>query len=1077
MSDKEYTLEELNYFRVCYITTSIIRDGLQSVFKQEWDRIHGWSLGPWKDTAKNGQDFFNMESPGSRRRNNRLLRIIQNGNTNEWDPTCFFFAILFSDSLGPLVSPTVAVNVDTLRVFRNGFFAHLSQASILETDFQANMKLVSNAFTALHLDTKQLQRIGNQRSFPTDELQQLREKISVLEEELQEPKSFMCLPPKPSHEVTERKSEADEIMRKFKDLQETSDDGSIVTVYAYGNPGCGKSQIARDVGKKLYDEAVAGDDQEGCTFVMTLNAESEQSMLDSYYKFARELGVTEYSLNSITVADSNLKPGQRISHLKTLVCAKVRHYSNWLIIFDNANELESLRNCCPDEEWGGCGKVLVTTQDSMNLPPCDPSCDCISLSRGMQMDDALSLLRRISRLSCDDEELEHSVVKALDSQALAIACAALYVRYLHAGLNVSGICTGSSTWKNYLKKLEMGKRHLTEKVYERTSNSYPLSMTSAVTIAVEKMVQNDVFRQVFLFLGLGAPEPIDLDIIVSFVTKQDPALDKDTTAADIAKCSLLIPLVKDDIPRTRIEVHQVVHDVFKRLLDKCSIEEFTALIQRYIETLSPFAEHNLFQFDLEFHISAKMMAPHLKSLTSYLGRPFNWISPDVSGDEKLELKNALLNFGDICSTHGHLGAAKTLFEHALKIASDESDGNDENGTKSKATILNNLGIVCRKQGKFRRAKDLHEGALALLESLNPGNPTSEIADSLNKLGNVFYSLEQFEEAKNYYCRSLAMRENIFGSEHATVAASLNNLGCVYTALGNHQIAEDYYQRSLTLEEKICGKLHPHVADCLCNLGIVYSELGASEKAIQYHNRALEMRKQLYLPDNFLISQSYNNLGLMYKGVGQLEKAMTCLESALRIREKVLDKNHHAMAELLNNLGQLHMDRGESQKSKEFHYQALHIRLKIFGRNHCKLADSMLNLGLVHEECFEFHDAASFFKDALEIYNKHYPLTHQLCQSTAEGLKRVSQLKHFEQPGEQDGPDCKRAKLTRRKKLTYSGVNWGPKLRGAIPPRANPVRPPTAINTRILLLLLLFFVFVFTVLLSIQLCIFRYYGLL
>ena len=107
MCDKEYTTEELNYFRVCYITTSIIRDGLETVFKQEWDRVYGASLGTWRDTAKNGQDFFNMESPRSQRRNIELLKTIQNGNTNEWDPTCFFFAILYSDSLGPLVNPKI----------------------------------------------------------------------------------------------------------------------------------------------------------------------------------------------------------------------------------------------------------------------------------------------------------------------------------------------------------------------------------------------------------------------------------------------------------------------------------------------------------------------------------------------------------------------------------------------------------------------------------------------------------------------------------------------------------------------------------------------------------------------------------------------------------------------------------------------------------------------------------------------------------------------------------------------------------------------------------------------------------
>ena len=328
MSDQEYKLEELNYFRICYITTSIIRDGLETVFKQEWDRVYGGSLGTWRDTAKNGLALFNMESPRSRQRNNGLLRTIQNGNTKEWDSTCFFFAILYSDSLGPFVSPTVASEVDVLRSFCNTVFVHSSQAHILEADFQASVTLVTNAFTALHLDTKQLLNISSQKSFPTEELQQLQEKITVLEVELGEPESFMCLPPRPSHEVIERKTETNEILQMFTDLQNDNDDASIVTVYVHGNPGCGKSQIARDVGKKVYDEAILNLGKGNCTFVMTLSGESKQSMLDSYLKFARELGVTEYALSSIIGRDSNLKVDERISHLKMLVSTKVKDYSS-----------------------------------------------------------------------------------------------------------------------------------------------------------------------------------------------------------------------------------------------------------------------------------------------------------------------------------------------------------------------------------------------------------------------------------------------------------------------------------------------------------------------------------------------------------------------------------------------------------------------------------------------------------------------------------------------------------------------------------------------------------------------------
>ena len=985
MSDKEYSLEELNYFRVCYITTNIIRDGLQTVFKQEWDRVYKRRLGKWKDTARNGQDFFNMESRRSWKKNKRLLNIIQRGNTSEWDCTCFFFALLYSDSFGPVLSPTVASNVDDLRVFRNAFFAHNSEASILDADFQTNVQLVTNAFAALNLDTKDLQRVSKQGSFPTGELQKLREQILVLEEEIQaEPKTFMILPSKPSHKVTERKEEVEDIMEAFMDLQNTNDDGSIVTVYVSGNPGCGKSQIARQVG-----ETFAADNQDGRTFVMTLNAESEQSMLDSYKKFAVAVGVTEYSLVSISGGDSKLTKEEQISHLKTLVSAKVQNYSSWLLIFDNVEELVSLRGCWPEEEgWGDCGQVLVTTQDSISLPLFDPSCQNVSLSKGMQTKDALSLLRSICQFSSEDKEGEHLVLDALDYQPLAIACAALYVRYLHDGV-ATGIAPGSFSWKNYLVKLEMGKRDSTEKVYERTSKSYPFSMTSAVSLALQKLVQHEVFKRVVPFLALSAPAPIGLDVIVSFVTKQDPDLDEDMTAAEISKCSLLMQLCSDDSPGSLIKVHQVVHDVFKSyFIDTYGKDEVAVLTQSYIETLAPFAQHDLQQFDLEFHLSSKIMAPHLKVFSSHLEKS-NWSSSKMSNQRSLNEKT-LLNFGDICSTHGFLPEAKTYFEIALQIANDEGKDSEVDQVNLIATIQNNLGVVYWKLGQFRQAEDEHQHALALLESLNPGDSTPEIADSLNKLGNVSFSLSQFEAARDYYCRSQTMREELYGKDSSTVTASLNNLASVYSALGDHQTAEGYYQRSLDFAIKTYGKVHPHVADCLCNLGIVYSELGSPKKAIGYHTQALEMRKALFFPDHFLISESYNNLGLMYKSRGQLEQAMSWYESALRIREKILDEEHPAMAELLSNLGQLYMDLGEMEKSKDFHFRAQNIRRDILKCGHCKLGDSMFNLGMVHEQCSELDKAAYYFEHALNIYAKSYPMSHQLCQSADEGFKRVTQ---------------------------------------------------------------------------------------
>ena len=133
--------------------------------------------------CKKWAGFLSNGIKKSRSKNSRLLTIIQNGNTEEWDCTCFFFAILYSDTLGPLISAAVFNDVDNLRMFCNEVFAHRSKACFPEAEFQRCVSTVSNAFTSLHLTTAELQRIINQKSFPTGELQMLQEQVTVLEDE------------------------------------------------------------------------------------------------------------------------------------------------------------------------------------------------------------------------------------------------------------------------------------------------------------------------------------------------------------------------------------------------------------------------------------------------------------------------------------------------------------------------------------------------------------------------------------------------------------------------------------------------------------------------------------------------------------------------------------------------------------------------------------------------------------------------------------------------------------------------------------------------------------------------------
>ena len=90
----EYSAEQLNYYRICYVVIDVLTEGLRLIFKQEWDNRYWRTRGEWEDQPNNGRDFWKGESPINRSRNTRLMRTMKNGDTAEWDCTMLFTPFL-----------------------------------------------------------------------------------------------------------------------------------------------------------------------------------------------------------------------------------------------------------------------------------------------------------------------------------------------------------------------------------------------------------------------------------------------------------------------------------------------------------------------------------------------------------------------------------------------------------------------------------------------------------------------------------------------------------------------------------------------------------------------------------------------------------------------------------------------------------------------------------------------------------------------------------------------------------------------------------------------------------------------
>ena len=1027
----EYSREDLNYFRICHVTTNILPRALRIVFKKEWDSRYKASHGQWLDTAKNAADFYNGESTANQKRlNKEPLITIRNGNSHEWDCTCLFFALLNSTNIGTTISYAVETSVKDLRDFRNKCFAHASKGSVLDRDFQTSIQVVIDAFKVLGVSTSGIEAIKIEKTFATQDLSALREQFKkenkakqqleeqlkkgiqekrlleeqnkALEEEMNaKPASFCSLPPKPSHETWPRTDDVLTMLREAKKLKrESAEIDEILVIYLSGNPGCGKSQVARQVGEMFY----TNNQRQDAVFVMTLDAKNLDTVLESYTKFAKLVGCTEYSISKSTSKD--LSKEEMLVFLKSSVMSKVRCFSKWLIIVDNVTDIKSVSQYWPQpgtKEWGS-GLLVVTTQDSHSVLLADSQSHHISLSHGVKLNEAAALLLKISNVQSDNSSKVEEVAAKLDCQPLALACAAVYVRY-----------TGVS-WEQYLAKLEQGKREETEEVYESMDLTYRRTMTTAVSLAVQREVKNhEVLMHAFQYLSLLAPEKIPLEYVARYVLIRLPKADADVVKSKILSSSLVLIL---NTKLNEIKVHQVVHNILKlKVLPLAS--DYSTGITDSVLSFGPLVGCDVKAVNVL--AAAQTLMVHFRYLVHTVNRICR--SRGLLGEDYnmkfSDLGDCISVIGTLCRTHGEFELARDFHQQELAIR-QHMYGNDHphvadalnnlgivyrdlgeysqavyffqralmiylavygNDHPHVATSLHYQGIVCNDVGQHQQAKDLYQQALVIRQAVY-GSNHPDVAMSLINQGIVCRNLKQHQQAKDFYQRALVIYQTVYGDHHPDVAASLNNLGELFRDLDQHQQAKDFFQRALVIYQTVYGEEHPDVATSLNNLGVVCCQLGQRQQAKDFYQRALLIYQAVYGNDHPHVATSLHNQGIVCSALGQHQEAKDFLQRALVIRQAVYGDDHQDVAMCLNNLGTVCRDLGEHQQAKDFYQQALVIRRAVHSNDHPDVATTLKSLGLLCHELGQYYQAKTFYQQALVIRralhgNDHPEVAHCL----------------------------------------------------------------------------------------------------
>ena len=769
-------------------------------------------------------------------------------------------------------------------------------------------------------------------------------------------------------------------------------------MYISGNPGSGKSQLAGFIAKRFFDEA--RDIPYSTPCVMTLNAASPDSLLESYALMARQVKCPEYAVTN-TLNSKAVKTEEKISNFKTLISARIKLYTTWLVIVDNVCSMTWVHDHLPERgnrQWSN-GQILVTTQDVSSIPSTSSFVNHVSISRGMEVDDSCSLLTMLSGIS--DREMEKEVTVKLDYQPLALASAATYVKQVRQNK-----ATANFNWVDYLEKIEKGQRSTTEKFLLRSNLCYPKSMTAATALGVENAMMSDkIVGHTFTLLSLCSADPLSLDIVINYISRVDEeAADKEFICLNLKRCSLV--LFEEDESGAFIRVHQVVHDATKTVLKDhqeprdssqkinaaaTSFSQFVTAIPKHCKTYSDtihlvphlkaliitieslFPEKNtthnnkgtlrpeninseyLIQLGeicsehCEFHISRKY---HEYALTTKL---------KILGADHTEVANSYLYLGYIHQRLGHHERAKEYEDLALEI-SLKKHGPDHIET---ARVYGFLGSIQIGLGDLERAKEYQERSLVIaLEKLGPDN--AEVASGYHHLGRIHYDQGDLERAKQYQERALAIYRKRVGPDNIEVASCYHHLGGIHRNLGDLELAKQYQERALAIYLKRLGPDHANVSSCYDHLASIHHELGDLERGKEYRERALAIDLKRLGPDDAEVANSYHHLGCMHHELGDLERAKEYHERALAIDLKRLGPDDVEVAISLHHLGRTHHALGDLERAKEYYECDVAIYLKRLGPDDAEVANSYHHLASIHHDLGDLECAKEYYERNLAI---------------------------------------------------------------------------------------------------------------
>ncbi|WP_432147664.1 FxSxx-COOH system tetratricopeptide repeat protein [Streptomyces sp. bgisy029] len=578
----------------------------------------------------------------------------------------------------------------------------------------------------------------------------------------------------------------------------------------------------------------------------------------------------------------------------------------WLLVFDNADDPETLRRYFPQ---GGSGHILVTSRNQS----WSQHGDALPVDVFLREESVEHLQRRAPGLSDEDAD---QVATAVGDLPLAVEQAAAWIAETATPIDT------------YLEQLS---RQAPQVLALNQPAGYPEPVAATWNISIARLKDRSPAAVRLLQLcAFFAPEPISANLLYSkemieALKPYDSSLQEKLVLGRVIREIGRFALAKVDQVSNSIQVHRLVQAVIKAQLSEEEQREARHVVHRILAGARP---------DDDEPIDNPETWPRFAAIWPHLG------PSDARNCKEPETRRLLIDRVRYLWKRGDIRTAGALGEELREVWQETLGERD----LQYLYLCFHLSNILRTRGRYVEAKELDEFTLdRQREVLGAEHPhtymtTSSLAIDLGLLGDYGRAIELATEAHEGFGQ-------IFHDAHPRTLAAANNLALNLRSIGQYARAREIDQDVYDRRTEVLGAKHPYSLSSAMNLARDLREVGRYEDSVGLLSRTYESFKETLGRTYPTTLSAAKSLAVSLRRAGRFEDAhRLTVATRARYRAKYTSANPDSLACDLNLAADL-FAAGDAVQARDTAQEVVDQYMKVPGEKHPYTLAAQNNLGV------------------------------------------------------------------------------------------------------------------------------------